>query len=341
MESMSRAGLQLQKWYSSSEELRRLMNCKADDVNKMKKVLGDWWNQNDEFVFDFKVLVDEAMKLPWTKRNILCIGARFYDPVGLISPVVIIAKIYFQKTCLDELHWDDVLSDELAGGWRNYLQQLGEINSIIVDRYLFRKSDDVITGINLHGFCDSSNQAYCAVVYAQAESSGGIISRIITSKTKVAPIKKLSIPRLELLSCLLLSEVMANVQKLLRDVVTVKEVFYWSDSEVALAWIKGECKQWKPWVQSRTNKIKVMSDVKQWQYVNTKINPADIGTREGSIINFSRDDLWWFGPSFLRLKNVNSLDVVVEGQDVSDVNKAVKKDVLDEVNSALVLVVEV
>ena len=87
-ESMARAGLEFHKWYSNSKKLRRLMNC----------------NENDEFVFDFKGLVDEALKLPLTKRNILRIGAKFFDPIGLISPIVIIAKIYFQKVCLDELH---------------------------------------------------------------------------------------------------------------------------------------------------------------------------------------------------------------------------------------------
>ena len=140
--------------------------------------------------------------MPLTKRNILCVGAKFFDPMGVISPIVIISKIYFQKVCLlNNIYWDDQLPDDIATGWSNYLQQLASIKRIVIPRYFFCDTVDVITNINLHGFCDSSNQAYCAVIYAQTETSSGTISRILISKTKVAPIKKLSIPRLELLSC--------------------------------------------------------------------------------------------------------------------------------------------
>ena len=139
-------------------------------------MLGILWNKNDEFLFDFTKIVEEALKLPLTKRSILCIGAKFFHPVGFISPIVIVAKIFFQKICLDELQWDDVLSVDLANGWKKYLKELAEIGSI--DRYLFK--DEKVTNINLHGFCDSSNQAYCAVIYAQAKTSVGVISRILT-----------------------------------------------------------------------------------------------------------------------------------------------------------------
>ena len=223
---MARVGLELHKWYSNSKELRRLMNCTERDV-KMKKVLGVLWNQNDEFVFDFKGLVAEALKLPLTKRNILRIGAKFFDPMGLISPIVVVAKIYFQKVCLDELTWDDTLSDELADGWMNYLQQLKEIDNIVVPRYLFTNNIGCkIRNISLYGFCDRSNQAYCAVIYAVTELSNSVISRIVTSKTKVAPIKKLTIPKLELLSCLLLSKLMSTVCRLLQVVIVVNQKYF-------------------------------------------------------------------------------------------------------------------
>ena len=167
-------------------------------------------------------IVAEDLKMPLTKRNILRVGAKLFDPMSMISPIVIIAKIYFQNVCvLNYVYWDDQLPDDLAIGWSNYLQQLVSIKSIVIPMYLFCDTVDVITNINLHGFCDSSSQAYCAVIYAQTETGGGTISRIITSKTKVAPIKKLSIPRLKLLSCLLLSELMSNLCKLQQDVIIV------------------------------------------------------------------------------------------------------------------------
>ena len=77
---------------------------------------------------------------------------------------------------MDKLHWDGTLSDEFADGWMNYLQQLKEIDSIIVTRYLFANMSDKIKNISFYGFCDSSNQAYCAAIYAVTELSNGIIS---------------------------------------------------------------------------------------------------------------------------------------------------------------------
>ena len=89
----------LHKWYSNSEELCRRMGC-IQDEGKLKKVLGVLWNKYNEFVFDFRGIVAEILKMPLTKRNILRVSAKFFDPIGMISPIVIIAKIYFQKMCL-------------------------------------------------------------------------------------------------------------------------------------------------------------------------------------------------------------------------------------------------
>ena len=71
----------------------------------------------------------------------------------------------------------------------------------------------------------------------------------------------------------------------------------WSDSEVALAWIRGKDKQWKPWVQNRVDKINEICEVDSWHYVNTAMNPADIGTREETALKMADNDLWWYGPS--------------------------------------------
>ena len=90
----------------------------------------------------------------------------------------------------------------------------------------------------------------------------------------------------------------------------IDEKYYWSDSEVAIAWIKGTDKKWKPWIQSRVNKIKEISDVKSWNHVSTKINPADIGTHEVTALKIADNDQWWYGPSFLKEKIVVPLKQV-------------------------------
>ena len=167
---------------------------------------------------------------------------------------------------------------------------------ISVPRYLFSHLDGSVTNVELQGYCDSSEQAYCAVIYVHAGASEeSSVAPLIASKTKVAPIKKKSIPRLELLACVLLSELMGSVSKVLENTVTIDKTQYWSDSEVALTWIKGEEKR-SPWVQNRVKKVKKKSVVDDWDYVHTSINPADIGTRESSALKIDTDQRWWYGP---------------------------------------------
>ena len=89
-------------------------------------------------MFDFEGLVGELLKIPVTKRNILKIGAKFYAYLGLISPVTVISKVFFQKVCLSDKHWDEILSDDITKGWTLHLEQLAIVKSIIIPRYVFR-----------------------------------------------------------------------------------------------------------------------------------------------------------------------------------------------------------
>ena len=129
-DSMSCAGLSLQKWYSNSNELRRFMKCDGGE-NKMRKVLGIPW-YDDQFIFDFHSVVGD-MKPPLKKRNVLSVGSKFYDPLALISPVVLIAKLFFQKLCLDELMWDDPLPEGWQKLWKKYVNDLLEVGFISVE----------------------------------------------------------------------------------------------------------------------------------------------------------------------------------------------------------------
>ena len=114
---------------------------------------------------------------------------------------------------------------------------------------------------------------------------------------------------------------MSAVCRSLKDVVSINQKFLYSDSEVALTWIKGKNKQWKPWVQNRVNKIKKMTNEADWFYVKTSTNPADVGTRVNSVIKFPRNELWWYGQSFLR--GIDVFDQVKSNVTVDgDINEA-------------------
>lgn len=344
--SMENAGLQLRKWFSNSGELRQAMGV-SEVEGGGKKVLGLNWGENDDIKFDLGEIVKFSKGLPLTKRSILRIGAKFFDPTGFISPIVVVAKMYYQKCCIDELKFDDKLADELAEGWENFLGKLEKMNIIRFPRYFFNSIPGNITNVRLHGFCDASNDAYCAIVYAVCTVYEENISRFITSKTKVAPIKKLSIPRLELLSCLLLAELMHGVCRVLKDVVIVDKKLYWSDSSVALAWIKGTGKEaGEIWVKNRASKIRELTKSEDgsltWYHVSTKQNPADIGTREESAVKFNENLLWREGPSFLKQKEIPEIESIQtllataeEDEEVEEVEKKeeiVKKGICGEMS---------
>ena len=109
----------------------------------------------------------------------------------------------------------------------------------------------------------------------------------------------LSIPRLELLSYLLLSNLTTSVKNAIEYEVKVSKIFCWSDSQIAIWWIKQTSKLWKTWVENRVSLIRKNVDPENWFFVTTDCNPADIGTRKSNL-NIIHNSLWWEGPDFLR-----------------------------------------
>ena len=131
-------------------------------------------------------------------------AASLYDPLGLISPVITRIKILFQLLCKDKLDWDDKLSDALLTIWTEILSDLKVLSVITVNRFVLSSLNEKVISVQLHGFCDSSQVAYCAVIYLRMETSLGVKVKLLTSKSKVTPLKSVTIPRLELLACSLL-----------------------------------------------------------------------------------------------------------------------------------------
>ena len=156
----------------------------------------------------------------------------------------------------------------------------------------------LLNSLNFNGFADSSNQAYAGVIYARLITNKEIKVKLLTSKTRVAPAKPLTIPRLELLSCFLLSKLIKTVYESLNHEITITRTTCWTDSKIAFYWITQKYKDWKPWVQNRVNRINEVETV--WKHVPGSVNPADIATREINLLNTSIKDEWFNGPQFLR-----------------------------------------
>ena len=134
------------------------------------------------------------------------------------------------------------------------------------------------------------------MVYIRVETTLCIRVNCLCAETKLAPLKKLSIPRLELLGCVLLSKVLKDVLVAFKGRVFIDSVYCWSDYEVALCWVKGKEKYWKPWVENRVVSIRNIIDKDSWYHISGVNNPADIPNRVCKINDFER---WFNGPQFL------------------------------------------
>jgi len=152
---------------------------------------------------------------------------------------------------------------------------------------------------SLHGFGDASKKAYSAVVYLVVQTTTGTYTRLLASKTRIAPLKCLSINRLELMSAKILTTLMKTVKTALSSQIDIAKTRYWLDSKTSLFWIlnRGE---WKQFVQHRVNEILRETNKSEWGHVSGGENPADLGSRGLNATQIQGNNLWWEGPPWLR-----------------------------------------
>ena len=218
------------------------------------KVLGVRWNpMKDALIFDLTEIANFARDLEPTKRNVGGVAAKFYDPFGFLSPVGIEFKLFFQELCRIKIGWDDPLNDELLKMWRKLLDGLEGVTALSLLRCYFQGVQERVVSCSLHGFVDAYSKAYVTVIYLHVTTTTGSYVKFVASKSRVAPAKELSIPRLELLAALVLARLIEHVNEALQLELAITDTSCWIDSKVTLFWIKGEEKEWKQYVQNRVN----------------------------------------------------------------------------------------
>ncbi|XP_025995450.1 uncharacterized protein LOC113004946 [Solenopsis invicta] len=221
-----------------------------------------------------------------TKRALLSCIARIFDPLGWIAPINIIAKKFLQELWAHRLDWDDELSYSLRPRWNDFTQQLEEMPTIVIPRWF--GTDSRSSDIELHGFSDASQVAIAAVVYLRVTSPVGIRVSVITAKAKVAPLKRPTIPRLELSAAVLLVKQILKIRETLD--LTRAPTHLWSDSAVALAWIKSHPSRWKEFVKNCVAFIQECPDT-HWHHISGKENPADLASRGVSLFRLKHEEL--------------------------------------------------
>ena len=171
------------------------------------------------------------------KRTVLRAMASIYDPLGLIQPVIIEFKLFFQKLCKEKLDWDTQLPDELLKEWQSLVDGLAEFDEISFDRYFGIKDRTDLDSIELYGFSDASDRAYGACAYVCFRYDDGTCKNsLVTAKSRLKPPKKVSVPRLELLGILTISRLITELEKTLDLDITMLKI--WTDSSAAFAELK-------------------------------------------------------------------------------------------------------
>lgn len=296
---LEQAGFRLRKWTASDPTLldgvARDTAAAVRNIGEEVKTLGLFWHpQRDELQCRVRA-PDFPRKV--TKRIILSTISQIFDPLGLIGPTTIRAKIILQRLWLVKIGWDESVPSDIHTMWTQYVGQLRKLEEIRTPR-LVRTTHPI--RIELHGFCDASEAAYGACLYIRSLAACGTwTTQLLCAKSKVAPIKTTSIPRLELCGALLLAKLSQKTTRALT--MPIDEVIYWSDSTIALSWIKGEACQWKTFVANRVAEIQERTGHATWRHVRSEDNPADIISRGIDPQLLETADIWWKEPTWLSL----------------------------------------
>ena len=274
-----------------------------------QKILGVRWDvKSDCFTINFDEMASLASKTEPTKRNIVSVVSRFFDPLGLVTPVTVRFKVFIQKLCESVAEWDQLIAGDNLRRWQSLVQNLQEVPAVTTPRYLFEDSAREFDTSELWGFCDASMTAYAAVVYIVARSGTSRLVRFVTSKTRVAPTQTQTIPRLELLSALLLARLITSVSHALDSHIKLASPKCFTDSKVTLYWIQGINKEWKQFVQNRVNDIRKLVRVECWSHCQGQNNPADIPSRGMTVRELVCNELWWNGPEGMDQSDNNIIE---------------------------------
>ncbi|XP_058827841.1 uncharacterized protein LOC131687764 [Topomyia yanbarensis] len=309
-ELLDSGGFRLRKWASNSSQV--LEGISNDDLairdtkgisldpDPSVKTLGLTWIPNtDVFRFQFNIPPpDETDAL--SERRVLSIIATLFDPLGLIGATITTAKLFMQLlwTLRDNdgnrLDWDQSLPPMVGESWRKFHLQLPLLNDIRIERSVILPG---AVSSEIHCFSDASEKAYGACLYIRSQDvEGKVAVRLLTSKSKVAPLKSQTIPRLELCGALLAAQLFEKVPK---SIGIRMPAYFWTDSTCVLRWINAVPTTWSTFIANRVAKIQNLTEEWEWRHVPGKNNPADLISRGVSPQDILSNAFWWQGPTWL------------------------------------------
>ncbi|XP_057294660.1 uncharacterized protein LOC130623195 [Hydractinia symbiolongicarpus] len=276
------------------------------DNEDTEKVLGMKWQfKVDHLLFDINKQSQRLYRFQqtsepsrFTRREILSVVNGIYDPLGLLSPYTVQAKIMMRKlwTKDRQISWDDPLPENLADEWREFFQVLPELQRISYPRAI--KPEKAVGEPTLVIFSDASGTAYGAVAYARWELiDGSFGSRIIVAKNRVAPIRIIDIVRLELIAAVLSKRIRCFIEK--ETKLKFSKVYHIVDSEIVKAMISKESYGFNTFAANRIGEIQHSTSPSEWFWVKGSLNIADWITRGKHPKDLDRKSIWQTRPRFL------------------------------------------
>lgn len=304
IELLRKGCFELHKWISNSPTFLSHLSTHFDpqclhldlDTNYTAKILGLKWNPTSD-TFTYQVT---SLNSLCTKRTILSQLARIFDPIGFLTPVVLYLKVLMQALWSQGVDWDAEPPQTIVEAWHKFESDANALSKLQIPRRIF--NDNILT-IDLHGFADASELGYASVAYLRITSSNDVIhTSFIMAKARVAPLKRISVARLELCAALLLSNLLHYVIETYSPKLCFNTVTAWTDSSIVLSWIKSSPHKWTTFVSNRVTQIQEKIAPSLWNHVASEDNPADPASRGLLPSDLLDNTLWWAGPPFLSLK---------------------------------------
>ena len=308
--TLSKGGFLLTKFIVNDPDLLqqipegdRAKEAKVITHELHSKALGIKWDVSSDQLMYVREEVEPVTLV--TKRFMLSSVSTMYDPLGLVLPVVIRGRMLFQQATKLKLDWDDPIPPELTVKWVHWWNDLKYLPTVLFNRCVI-PSEFLDGAMELHHFCDGSQQAYGACSYVRITSRSGLIHvQLLAAKARLMPLSVITIPRIELCSAVMA----VKADEVLRNELGLDLLpsTFWSDSKVVLSYVRCESHRLRVFVANRVAHIRSNTAVDQWKYVPTGENPADVLSR-GCSPN-AMPEMWNHGPDFLlRHKHRWSLD---------------------------------
>ena len=299
-------GFNLTKWTSNSrdflaaipehERAKDVRNVDlSQDVLPIERALGVLWCiESDTFMFRINV-----KDKPVTRRGILSTVCSIYDPLGFLSPFILPAKCLMQQLSREKLAWDEPIPEKLSQRWFEWLKDLHQLATFSVRRCIKPVDFGDVMTAQIHHFSDASESGYGTVSYLRlTNAQGGVHCAFLLGKSRVAPLKQMTIPRMELAAAV----VAVNIDKMIRKELqlNLQESTFWTDSTTVLKYIGNDTLRFKTFVANRISTIRDATQLSQWRYINTVDNPADCASRGLTAQKLMSHQSWIQAPSFLQ-----------------------------------------